>query len=98
MVMKIINKINNLLFKLLLKIKVKNLNALKNITVDKSIKFIGRSFILEDIKGGSLFIDKNAYIGHFVIFKPARGFIKIGKNCSINSFCFIHATGGGRDW
>jgi acetyltransferase-like isoleucine patch superfamily enzyme len=94
MIVKIINKINNVLFKILLKIKLRKLNALNHITISESIKFIGKFFMIEDIKGGSVFIDKNTYIGHFVIFKPARGFIKIGKNCSINSFCFIHATGG----
>ena len=45
-------------------------------------------------RGGEIFIDDNCYIRAGVMLLPSGGFIKIGKNCTINHYSVINGEGG----
>lgn len=59
---------------------------------------LGRNVVLEGSidtpwKSGIIIIDKNTVIRKWVCLRPYGGKIKIGENCTINSFCHISGNG-----
>lgn len=46
------------------------------------------------IKGKNVEIGKGSTVYEFVVLKPMNGYIKIGKNVTIHSFCFLSGIGG----
>lgn len=46
------------------------------------------------IKGNNIQIGKGSTVYEFTVLKPMSGFIKIGENVTIHSFCFLSGIGG----
>lgn len=46
------------------------------------------------VKGKNIYIGKNSRIYEYVILKPAHGYILIGDNVNVHSFCFLSGIGG----
>lgn len=45
-------------------------------------------------KGGQIYIGENTKISRWSCFKEYGGYIKIGDNCTVNSFCHLSGNGG----
>lgn len=48
----------------------------------------------EFTRGGKIFIGENTKISRWSCFKEYGGYIKIGNNCTVNSFCHLSGNGG----
>lgn len=75
-----ISKIRTLYYKYTHKIKIR-----------EGTIFIGSCEIISE---GKIEIGKNCVISPWVVLREWGGYIKIGDNCSINSFCHISGNGG----
>lgn len=69
----------------LLKLVFHNLHCHKSTIIDGHI---------EIKRNGEVFIGGKTIIKRWVVLRPYGGSIKIGENCSINSFCHISGNGG----
>lgn len=61
------------------------------IDLEQNVKILGPQ---EFTKGGKIRIDENTRIAPWCVFREYGGYINIGKNCSINSFCHFSAQAG----
>lgn len=65
--------------------------AKKNVTFGKNVKVEGK---IEIATAGTIRVGDNTVIKRWVCLRPYGGYINIGENCSINSFCHISGNGG----
>ena len=63
----------------------------KNVTFGKNVTVEGE---IEIATAGNICVGDNTLIKKWVCFRPYGGYIHIGENCSVNSFCHISGNGG----
>lgn len=59
--------------------------------LSKGVKILGYS---EFTRGGEIYIGKNTRIAPWCVFREYGGYIRIGQNCSVNSFCHFSGQAG----
>ncbi|HBC99496.1 MAG TPA: acyltransferase [Lachnoclostridium sp.] len=69
----------------LIKLQFKNLHLEKGAVLEGT---------LEVMKNGRVTIGKNTHVRRWCCFRPYGGYIKIGDNCTVNSFSHISGNGG----
>lgn len=82
-----------IIFTIYKKIRHIYITQILDVDMKKNVSF-GKSIIVDKKNGGEFSIGENTYIGDYSIFRTAGNAIHIGHHCSINGFCFFHATGG----
>lgn len=65
--------------------------TIPNLKIDKTCSI---SKVFWGAHEGKVIIKKNTSISKWVCIMPYGGYIEIGENCSINSFCHINGNGG----
>lgn len=63
-----------------------------NYEIDSSVQLMGAIDLPRN--NGQLKVGRNTRISKWVCLKPYGGYIHIGDNCTINSFCHISGNGG----
>ncbi len=79
----------NRLYNIYEKIKIRLLY--KNVSFCNDTVFEGP---IELNRDGRIDFGDKSIISRWSVFRPWGGYIKIGKNCSINSFCHLSGNGG----
>lgn len=74
-----------------------NIKTRLTLILNRNLK-IGKKTIIEgkcEFKNdGKIIVGCNSTICRWSVFRPWGGYIKIGHNCSINSFCYLSGNGG----
>lgn len=72
---------------------MKSLFRKTNTTIHSSVKCY-KNVIFNTEHGGEIIVDENTEILYGVLLMTYGGFIKIGKNCSINPYTVLYGHGG----
>lgn len=82
---KLLRNIKVLLYRLYLKIRFPNVILGNNVELEQNLQFY---------RNGKIKIGNKTRLRRWIVLNPWGGYIEVGENCSINSFCHISGNGG----